>query len=89
MAMTELLTNAAEFTVGEISQALRRSVEDSFGNVRVRGEISGFRGRHASGHCYFTLKDSDACIDAVIWKSSWPRIGFKPQEGLEIVASGG
>lgn len=86
--MHEALTNAAEFTVSEIAQAVRRTVEDSFGHVRVRGEISGFRGQHSSGHCYFTLKDSDACIDAVIWKGSYPRLLFKPEEGLEVIATG-
>lgn len=86
--MAELLTNAAEYTVSEISQAVRRTVEDEFGHVRVRGEISGFRGQHASGHAYFTLKDENATIDAVVWKSSWPRLLFKPEEGLEVIATG-
>ena len=52
--------NAAEYTVSEISGALRRAVEDQFGNVRVRGEISGYRGPHSSGHAYFALKDDRA-----------------------------
>ncbi|MHB1103386.1 MAG: exodeoxyribonuclease VII large subunit [Devosia sp.] len=86
--MAELLTNAAEYTVSEISQAVKRTVEDEFGHVRVRGEISGFRGQHASGHAYFTLKDENATIDAVVWKSSWPRLLFKPEEGLEVIATG-
>ena len=86
--MPELLTNAAEFTVSEIAAELKRTVEDSFGHVRVRGEISGFRGQHASGHCYFTLKDEGACIDAVVWKTSYPRLRFKPEEGLEVIATG-
>lgn len=82
------LTNAAEFTVSEIAQAVKRTVEDEFGHVRVRGEISGFRGVHSSGHAYFTLKDENASIDAVVWKSSWPRLTFKPEEGMEIIATG-
>ena len=57
-------TNAAEYTVSELSGALRRTVEDQFGNVRVRGEISGYRGPHSSGHAYFSLKDERAKIDA-------------------------
>ena len=56
--------------------------------MRVRGEISGFRGQHSSGHAYFTLKDENAAIDAVIWKSTLPRLRFKPEEGLEVVATG-
>ncbi|HEY9011710.1 MAG TPA: exodeoxyribonuclease VII large subunit, partial [Devosia sp.] len=86
--MAAALTNAAEFTVSEIAQAVRRTVEDEFGHVRVRGEISGFRGQHSSGHAYFTLKDEGATIDAVIWKGTWPRLLFKPEEGLEVIATG-
>ena len=52
----------------------------------LRGEISGFKGRHSSGHCYFTLKDEGACIEAVIWRSTFERLKFKPEEGLEVVA---
>ena len=86
--MAETLTNAAEFSVSEIAQAVKRAVEDEFGHVRVRGEISGFRGQHASGHAYFTLKDENAVIDAVVWKTSYARLTFKPQEGLEVIATG-
>src|SRR6187549_2359183 len=86
--MSDILSNAAEFTVSEIAQAVKRTVEDEFGHVRVRGEISGFRGQHSSGHAYFTLKDEGATIDAVIWKGTWPRLLFKPEEGLEVIATG-
>jgi exodeoxyribonuclease VII large subunit len=86
--MSEVQTNIAEFTVSELSFALKRTVEENFELVRVRGEISGFRGAHSSGHCYFTLKDDRACIDAVIWRTSLLRLRFKPQEGLEVVATG-
>lgn len=86
--MSQILTNATEYTVSEIAQAVRRTVEDEFGNVRVRGEISGFRGQHSSGHAYFTLKDENATIEAVIWKTAWARLLFKPEEGLEVIASG-
>ncbi len=81
-------TNAGEYTVSEIAQAVKRTVEDEFGHVRVRGEISGFRGQHSSGHAYFTLKDEAASIDAVIWKGSWGRLAFRPEEGLEVIATG-
>ncbi|MBJ3784874.1 exodeoxyribonuclease VII large subunit [Devosia sediminis] len=86
--MSQVLTNAAEFTVSEIAQAVKRTVEDEFGHVRVRGEISGFRGQHSSGHAYFTLKDDAASIDAVVWKGSYGRLTFKPEEGLEVIATG-
>jgi exodeoxyribonuclease VII large subunit len=82
------LTNAAEFTVSEIANAVKRTVEDEFGHVRVRGEISGFRGQHSSGHAYFTLKDEGAALDAVVWKGTWPKLAFKPEEGLEVIATG-
>jgi exodeoxyribonuclease VII large subunit len=88
MAAIEALINAPEFTVSELSSALKRTVEDTFGHVRVRGEISGFRGPHSSGHCYFALKDESAKIEAVIWKGVHGRMRFKPQEGLEVIATG-
>jgi exodeoxyribonuclease VII large subunit len=88
MTATEALINAPEFTVTELSSALRRTVEDAYGHVRVRGEITGFRGAHASGHCYFALKDDGAKIEAVIWKGVHYRMRFKPQEGLEVIATG-
>jgi exodeoxyribonuclease VII large subunit len=80
--------NVAEFTVSEISFALKRTLEDTFGHVRVRGEISGFRGAHSSGHCYFSLKDKNARIDAVIWRTTFLRLKSKLQEGLEVIATG-
>src|SRR5881392_3822351 len=86
--MSEPLANAPEFTVTELSSALKRTVEDAYGHVRVRGEISGFRGAHSSGHCYFALKDDSAKIEAVIWKFAHLRMRFKPQEGLEVIATG-
>jgi exodeoxyribonuclease VII large subunit len=84
----QLLANSPEYTVSELSSALKRTVEDTYGHVRVRGEISGFRGPHASGHCYFALKDASAKIEAVIWKGVHGRMRFKPQEGLEVIATG-
>ena len=88
MPVAENLINAPEFTVSELSSALKRTVEDAYGHVRVRGEISGFRGPHSSGHCYFALKDESAKIEAVIWKFAHARMRFKPQEGLEVIATG-
>jgi exodeoxyribonuclease VII large subunit len=88
MTAVEPLINAPEFTVSELSSALKRTVEDAYGQVRVRGEISGFRGPHSSGHCYFALKDESAKIEAVIWKGVHSRMRFKPQEGLEVIATG-
>ncbi len=81
-------TNAPEVTVSELSNALKRAIEDRFGYVRVRGEISGYRGPHSSGHAYFSLKDANARLDAVIWRTSFLRMRVKPEEGLEVVATG-
>ncbi len=86
--MNQPPTNVVEFTVSELSFALKRMVEDNYEHVRVRGEVSGFRGAAASGHCYFTLKDERAALDAVVWKTTLQRLRFKPEEGLEMVATG-
>ena len=79
--------NIVEFTVSELSGALKRTIEDAYGYVRVRGEISGFK-RAASGHLYFALKDDKALIDGVCWRGTAGRLGFQPEDGLEVVASG-
>jgi len=81
-------SNAAEFTVSEISGALRQTIEETYGNVRVRGEISGYRGPHSSGHAYFALKDDKARLEAVIWRTAMQNLKFKPEEGLEVIAGG-
>ena len=81
-------TNIPQITVSELSQSLKRTLEDRFGYVRVRGEISGYRGPHSSGHAYFALKDDAARLDAVIWRTTYSRMRVKPEEGLEVVASG-
>ncbi|MBI3701892.1 MAG: exodeoxyribonuclease VII large subunit [Afipia sp.] len=87
-AAAEVLPNSQEYTVSELSTALKRTVESAYEHVRVRGEISGYRGPHSSGHCYFALKDDSAKIEAVIWKGVHGRMKFKPQEGLEVIATG-
>jgi exodeoxyribonuclease VII large subunit len=79
--------NAPALSVSEVSGALKRMVEDAFGHVRVRGEISGFK-RHSSGHCYLTLKDDRACIDGVVWKGSAAALRFRPEDGIEVIATG-
>ncbi|MBA4765874.1 MAG: exodeoxyribonuclease VII large subunit, partial [Erythrobacter sp.] len=79
--------NAEPLSVSEISQMLKRTVEDRFGFVRLRGELSGVK-RAASGHLYAALKDDKAVIDAVMWKGNAGRLPFRPEDGLEVVASG-
>ncbi len=83
-----LRANAPEWSVGELASALKRTLEDAFGHVRLRGEISGYRGPHGSGHAYFSLKDGTAKIDAVVWKGVLGRLRQKPKEGLEVVVTG-
>src|ERR1700731_652438 len=79
--------NLPEYTVSELSLALKRSVEENFSHVRVRGEISGFK-RHGSGHCYFALKDAEAVLDAVCWRQTAIRLPIKPEDGMEVVCTG-
>lgn len=81
-------SNAAEFSVSELAGAIKRALEDGFGYVRLRGEVSGFRGPHSSGHCYFSLKDERAKIDAVVWRGVYGKLKIKPEEGMEVIAQG-
>jgi exodeoxyribonuclease VII large subunit len=79
--------NLPEFTVSEISNVLKRTVEEAFPYVRIRGELSKVN-RHSSGHCYFDLKDDKAVMAAVVWKGTVPRLAVKPEHGLEVVCTG-
>jgi exodeoxyribonuclease VII large subunit len=83
----ETAGNVAEYTVTELSQALKRTVEERFSWVRVRGEVSGFK-RAASGHLYMTLKDENAVLDAVCWRGVAGRLSVAPEDGLEVIATG-
>jgi exodeoxyribonuclease VII large subunit len=80
-------SNVPEFSVSELSFALKRQLEGAFPRVRVRGEISQ-PSFPRSGHCYFRLKDENAVLDAVCWKTSLPRLGIKIEEGMEVIVSG-
>jgi exodeoxyribonuclease VII large subunit len=80
-------SNQPEYTVSELAAALKRSIEDKFSFVRVRGEVSGYK-RHSSGHCYFALKDADAVLDAVCWRMTAIRLSVQPEDGMEVVATG-
>lgn len=84
----QALNNIVEWTVSELSAALRRTVEDAYGYVRVRGEVSGFKGPSPSGHVYFRLKDDRAVLEAVIWKGTFGRMRVRPEEGLDVIVSG-
>ncbi|WP_439116576.1 exodeoxyribonuclease VII large subunit, partial [Paracoccus liaowanqingii] len=80
-------SNAHEFTVSELSGALKRSIEDQFGRVRVRAEV-GRVSRPGSGHLYFDLKDDRAVLAAVTWKGQAARLVQRPEEGMEVIATG-
>ncbi|MCT2401336.1 exodeoxyribonuclease VII large subunit [Novosphingobium mangrovi (ex Huang et al. 2023)] len=79
--------NAAPLSISEISALLKRTVEDRFGYVRLRGELSGVK-RAASGHLYCALKDDKAVIDGVMWRGGAQRLAFRPEDGIEVIASG-
>ena len=79
--------NAAPLSISEISAILKRTVEDRFGFVRLRGELSGVK-RAASGHLYCCLKDDAAVIDGVMWRGGAQRLSFRPEDGVEVIATG-
>ena len=79
--------NQPVYTVSEVSQSIKRTVEDRFGVIRVRGEISGYKAA-SSGHIYFRLKDDNAVIDAVCWRGTAGKLSFKAEDGLEVVCTG-
>jgi exodeoxyribonuclease VII large subunit len=86
-APDQAISNVPEFTVSELSFALKREIETAFPRVRVRGEISQ-PSFPRSGHCYFRLKDENAVLDGVAWKTTIPRLGLKIEEGMEVIATG-
>lgn len=79
---------ALEYSVSQLSTAIKHVLQQGFTNICVRGEISGYRGQYSSGHTYFSLKDNNAKIDSVIWKTTFSSLKFKPEEGMEVVAYG-
>ncbi len=79
--------NLPEYSVSEIAGAIKTQIEDRFGYVRVRGEISGWK-LATSGHGYFRLKDDGAVLDAVIWKGTLSKLSVRPEDGLEVIISG-
>ncbi|HYG89400.1 MAG TPA: exodeoxyribonuclease VII large subunit [Azospirillum sp.] len=80
-------SNLPEFSVGDLARALKRTIEDAYGFVRVRGEISQPK-RHSSGHCYLRLKDETAVIEAVCWRGTVSKLAVQPEEGLEVIVTG-
>jgi exodeoxyribonuclease VII large subunit len=80
-------SNVPEYTVSEVSGAVKRTLEGAFGRIRVRGEITELK-RYPSGHIYFSLKDEGGKIAGVVWKFSVPRLGLVPENGVEVIAQG-
>ena len=85
--MNEPRLNIPELTVSELSTQLKRTLEDAYGYVRVRGEL-GKVSYHSNGHVYLDLKDDLACIAGVIWRTTAARIKLKLEAGLEVVVTG-
>ena len=85
--MTDIPGNIPEYSVSEISAALKLSVERAFDRVRIRGEVSRLS-RPKSGHVYFRLKDENAVIDAICWRGVAAKLRHPPEEGLEMICSG-
>ncbi len=81
------MENTPEYSVSERAGALKRTVETTFGLVRVRGELSGFK-RVGSGHCYGALKDADALVDLVMFRGAAATLSFRPEDGLEVIVTG-
>ena len=79
--------NAHAYSVSELAFALKRTIEESYGYVRLRGELSKVN-RHSSGHVYLTLKDDRAAIDGVVWKGQVRTLGCQPEQGLEVIVTG-
>ncbi|MFN3371718.1 MAG: exodeoxyribonuclease VII large subunit, partial [Sphingomonadaceae bacterium] len=85
--MASVAPNIPEYSVSELAGSVRRTLEGAFGLIRVRGEVSGFKA-YPSGHGYFDLKDADAVVASVIWKGNLQRLPFRPEDGLEVIATG-
>ena len=85
--MDDPRSNIPEYTVSEISGAVKQTLEGAFGRVRVRGELTEVK-RYPSGHIYLSLKDEGCKISGVVWKSSVFRLGMQPENGVEVIAQG-
>ena len=87
MAEISMASNIPEFSVTELSLALKRNIEEGFARVRVRGELSKVK-IHTSGHLYSDLKDADCLINIVCWRAQVAKLPIRPEEGLEVICTG-
>src|SRR6187551_1419865 len=79
--------NAKPYSVSELAFALKRTLEDAYGFVRLRGELSKVT-HHSNGHVYLTIKDDKAAIDGVVWKGNVRQLQIRPEHGLEVIVTG-
>src|SRR4051812_35737255 len=79
--------NAKAYSVSELAFALKRTLENAYGFVRLRGELSKVT-FHSNGHVYLSIKDEKACIDGVVWKGSVRGLGVRPEQGMEVIVTG-
>ena len=84
---TDPMANDQAYSVSELAFALKRTIEDRFGFVRLRGELSKVT-FHSNGHVYLDIKDERASISGVIWKTQVRTLAVKPQTGLEVIVTG-
>src|SRR4051794_31126505 len=85
--LTDETGNARPYSVSELSFALKRTLEDAYGFVRLRAELSKVT-HHSNGHVYLTLKDERAAIDGVVWKTNVRMLSVRPEQGLEVIVTG-
>ena len=80
-------SNIPELSVSELAFSLKKTLEDTYGRIRVRGELSKVK-VHSSGHLYSDLKDADSVINIICWRGSLARLSIRPEEGLEVICTG-
>ena len=80
-------SNAQAYSVSELAFALKRTIEDAYGFVRLRGELSKVT-FHSNGHVYLTLKDERASLDGVVWKTQVRSLNIRPEQGMEVIVTG-
>ncbi|MCI5059661.1 MAG: exodeoxyribonuclease VII large subunit [Alphaproteobacteria bacterium] len=81
------VSNVAEFSVSDLAQSLKKTLEDTYGHIRVRGELSGLKVA-ASGHLYGDIKDENANVNIVCWRGTLGKLSVRPEEGMEVIVTG-
>ncbi len=81
------MNDSRHFSVSELTLRIKQTLEECFTNITVEGEISNFK-IHTSGHCYFTLKDENAQLQGVMWRTRVAGLSFTPENGMKVIARG-